>query len=59
MEEYLLILGSNLSKALIILGVFRVVLGQKKPNSLRWVHFIVIQYQHVLGKRCISYEYDP
>ena len=31
-----------LSKALITLGVFKVVLGQKTPNSLRWVHLIVI-----------------
>ena len=29
-------------KTLVTLCVFRVVLGQKTPNSLRWVHLTVI-----------------
>ena len=53
---------------------FRVALGQKTQNSLRWVHLDVIYYQqakHVFfffffffffwggGGVCIAFEYDP
>ena len=36
---------------------FRVALGQKTQNNLRWVHLKVILYQqakHVLGKKVHS-----